>query len=300
MRVIPIKSINTRTCTPESFIAFSEKEYNLGVTEAALNITKSSGKPFVLITGPSGSGKTVTAHRLRAELIKLGNATHIISMDNYFLPLKNGTDGVDLESPDRVDRALFAEQAEKILNGDEVTLPVFDFKKQDRAFGTRFKRSKGEFVIFEGIHMLNPVVSGCLSAHANSVYVSVRTRIKMEGGGTLHPSKIRLLRRFVRDKLFRGRTFFQTMEHFLNVERGEKMYIMPYKKYARFDVDTFIPYEASVYKKHVLDELLAAENKTELVNELIMFLKGIEGMDEEFVPQDSLVREFIGGNTLMY
>ncbi|MCL2638470.1 MAG: nucleoside kinase [Oscillospiraceae bacterium] len=304
MRIIPIKSINKNAAEPEGFVNFSEEEYRLGVVDAALGVIEANknggNKPIVLITGPSGSGKTVTAHRLRAELTKLGAATHIISMDNYFKPLKGGTDGVDLESPDRVDRELFAEQAEKILSGEEITLPIFNFQKQDREWGGKFRRGEGEFVIFEGIHMLNPLVSGCLAGHASSVYVSVRTRLKSALGHSLHPSKIRLMRRFVRDKLFRARTFFQTMEHFNNVQRGEKLHIMPYKKHAEFDIDTFVPYETNVYKKHIFAELAAAPEKNNFVYELLMFLEELENIADEFVPEDSLVREFIGGNTLMY
>jgi len=303
MRIIPIKSINKNAAEPEGFVNFSEEEYRLGIVDAALGVikaNKSGERPIVLITGPSGSGKTVTAHRLRAELCALGAPTHIISMDNYFKPLKGGTDGVDLESPDRVDSGLFAQQAQKILSGREVVLPVFDFTKQDRGWGKKFRRAENEIIIFEGIHMLNPAVSGCLAGNASSVYVSVRTRLKSALGHSLHPSKIRLMRRFVRDKLFRARTFFQTMEHFNNVQRGEKLYIMPYKKYAEFDIDTFVPYETNVYRKHIFTELAAAKNKNNFIYELLMFLEELEDVDDKFVPEESLVREFIGGNTLMY
>jgi uridine kinase len=303
MRIIPIKSLNKNAAEPESFVNFSEDEYRLGIVDAALSIiqaNKEAEKPIVLITGPSGSGKTVTAHRLKAELTALGAATHIISMDNYFKPIIGSIDGVDLESPDRVDRELFAEQAQKIMHGEEITLPVFDFKRQDRDWGGKFKREKNELVIFEGIHMLNPLISGCLAGHASSVYVSVRTRIKSAQGHSMHPSKIRLMRRFVRDKLFRARSFFQTMEHFNNVQRGEKKHIMPFKKHAEFDIDTFVPYETNIYKKHIFAELEAAENKNSFIYELLMFLEELENIDDEFVPETSLVREFIGGNTLMY
>jgi uridine kinase len=303
MRIIPIKSINARAGEPAEFVNFSEDEYRLGIVHAALGIieaNKDGEKPIILITGPSGSGKTVTAHRLKAELTAQGFVTHIISMDNYFRPIIGSTDGVDLESPDRVDRELFAEQAEKILAGEEVTLPVFNFKVQDREWGGKFRREKNEFVIFEGIHMFNPAISGCLAGHESSVYVSVRTRIKSEQGHSLHPSKIRLMRRFVRDKLFRARSFWQTMEHFNNVQRGEKKHIMPYKKHAQFDIDTFVPYETNIYKKHIFEELCAAPDKNSFVYELLMFLEELEDIDDKYVPETSLVREFIGGNTLMY
>ena len=264
---------------------------------AGVSFTLREGE-FIVVLGPSGSGKTVTAHRLRAELEKTGHKTHIISMDNYFRPLANGTDGIDLESPERVDRELFGEQSQKILRGEQVILPVFNFTDQSRSEGATFKRKDGEIVIFEGIHMLNPLVAGGLSEHAASVYVSVRTRIKGQST-VLHPSKIRLMRRFVRDKLFRGRELLQTIEFFENVERGEQLYIMPFKKYAEFDIDTFIAYEPSVYKKHILSELRENAGKAEIIPELLGFLEELSDVSDEFVPKRSPVREFIGGNELM-
>jgi uridine kinase len=298
--------MNKRVTNPEDFVSFAENEYNLGITDAALGIieaNKNGEKPIVLITGPSGSGKTVSAHRLKAELTKLGHTTHIISMDNYFIPLPNGTEGIDLESPDRVDSGLLQEQTEKILRCEEIILPVFNFKAQDRTWGANFKRKDGEIVIIEGIHMFNPAVSGYLSGRTSNVYVSVRTRLRGDVAGTkitLHPSKIRLTRRFVRDKLYRGRSLLQTLEYFTNVERGEKKHIAPYKKYATFDIDTYVAYEPCVYKKHVLPELREIKasgcNITEL---LTMMLEQLDDIEDIFVPDNSLIREFIGGNSLM-
>ena len=294
-----MESINSHAQNPAAFVQFAEAEYCAQIAQTAADIN-AMNKPIVLIAGPSGSGKTVTAHRLRAELENLGHRTHIISMDNYFMPLKSGLDGVDLESPDRLDRALFSEQAEKILAGEEVILPIFDFTNQGRSDGAAFRRGEGEVVIFEGIHMLNPLISGNLSENAASVYVSVRTRIT-DNDTVLHPSKIRLLRRFVRDKLYRGRDLLQTIQFFDNVERGEKSYIMPFKHLADFDIDTFIAYETCIYKKHVLPDLTTANSKPDnpIIAELTAFLRQLADIADELVPNRSPVREFIGGNELM-
>lgn len=298
MRIISTESMNYHAKEPEAFVKFSEEEYGFQITDAALGIVEEN-KPIVLITGPSGSGKTVTAHRLRAELEKTGHKTHIISMDNYFLPLESGIEGVDLESPERVDLELFGRQSQKILRCEEITLPVFNFTNQSRSDGARFRRGEGEIVIFEGIHMLNPLVAGSLSKDAASVYVSVRTRIKAQST-ILHPSKVRLMRRFVRDKLYRGRELVQTIEFFENVERGEKLYIMPFKHLADFDIDTFIAYEPSVYKKHIFEEIKAnAGSGCPITQELLHFLQELDCVADEFVPGRSPVREFIGGNELM-
>ena len=301
MRVIPVKSINTRAKAPENFVAFSEEEYRCCVLEAALGITArlAENKPIVLIAGPSGSGKTGSAHRLKAELARLGFTARIISMDNYFLPIKGSLEGVDLESPKRLDKAFFNEQTEKILRGERITLPIFDFTNQERKEGAEYKRGEGEIVIFEGIHALNPDVTGSLSENASKVYVSVRTRIKGGASQAVHPSMIRLSRRLVRDKLFRGRPLLQTFKFFEKVERGEKLYIMPYKKYADFDIDTFLPYEPCVYKKHILAELKETSDENPLAGDFIMFLEELEDIFDEFVPSWSLVREFIGGSSIM-
>jgi uridine kinase len=287
------------------YVTDSEGRYLRQVEKTArLLIENGKEKPVILISGPSGSGKTTTAFRIRNALRKMGVQTHALSMDNYFLPLhdprnEREPDGkIDFESPKRLDGELLNDHLEKISRGEEIILPVFDFANQKRTEGERYRRKKNEFVIIEGIHSLNPGVTGCVSDSASGVYVSVRTRVKSKNGRLLHPSKIRLARRLVRDKLFRGRHAAQTLEFFENVENGEKAYILPYKGLAEYNIDTFIAYETAVYKHFLTDELNALREsygKLERYAELAEVLAEILGVDLKYAPDDSLVREFAGG-----
>jgi len=294
------------------YVKSSEGHYLRQIEKTARMLAESAEeKPIILLSGPSGSGKTTTAFRVRAFLCELGINTFALSMDSYFMPINDPrnvreADGrIDFESPKRLDFDLLNSHFDLLLNGEEFTLPVFDFANQTRGEGERFRRGKNELVIIEGIHALNPAVTGRISERAAGVYVSVRTRIKSKRGNLLHPSKIRLMRRLVRDKLFRGRHLTQTLEFFENVERGEKLYILPYKGLAEHNIDTFIAYEPAVYKGFLADEMSflrvhgGFEGYEEL-GELTEFFAEIDGVDLEYAPADSLVREFAGGSSFKY
>lgn len=304
MKCIPVEQLNTAAESPELLISDGEKIYAEQIENAARGIFERREKrPVVLLSGPSGSGKTTSAHRIAVLLADMGCKAHTISMDNYFLPMheneaardENGK--IDFESPLRLDIPLFKKHLEMLFKGEEIDIPMFDFAKQERMSGMSLKRTRGDIVILEGIHALNPLVTGNSEDFTTCVYVSVRTRIS-DGDKLLHPSKIRLMRRLMRDKLFRGRSISDTFEFFKSVERGENLYIMPYKNRADFDIDTFIKYEPLVYRDILLPELEAAsEDFAEYgdYSDIEYFLKLLSPVDSSIVPENSLIREFIGG-----
>jgi len=312
MKVLAIDTMNRCAKSDvREYVRDSEGHYLRQIERTARMLAESANeKPIILLSGPSGSGKTTTAFRIKAYLCELGFDTLSISMDSYFMPVddprnQREADGkIDYESPKRLDFDLLNEHFDKLLGGEEFTLPVFDFAKQSRSEGERFKLRPNGLVIIEGIHALNPEVTGRVSEKAAGVYVSVRTRIKSKGGKLLHPSKIRLMRRLVRDKLFRGRHLAQTFQLFENVERGEKLYILPYKSLADYNIDTFIAYEPAVYKGFLTDELggLRASHGDLVATfgDLIDFFAELDGVDLEYAPSDSLVREFAGGSSFKY
>lgn len=198
---------------------------------------------------------------------------------------------------------LLNEHLRKLWKCEEIEIPTFDFSTQQRLPGRTMKRNKGEFVVIEGIHALNPQITGNIGKHATTVYVSVRTRLKNQDGELLHPSKIRLMRRLVRDKLFRGRDAAGTLDFFKWVERGEQRFILPYKGNAMYDIDTFISYEPAVYKPFVLPDLLAVKDTYPDYDDycdLEEFLLEIDDMERKIVPLNSLVREFVGGSNYTY
>jgi uridine kinase len=297
------------------YIMESEGHYYRQLVKAALALVENEvQKPLILLSGPSGSGKTTSAFRLRGLLHEMGIKTHALSMDNYFLSVNDPrnereADGsIDYESPKRLDIELLNEHLDNLFKGEEFTLPVFDFANQKQLKGDKFHRKEHEMVIIEGIHALNPTVTGHISEHASGVYVSVRTRMKSkdknEAGQNLilHPSKIRLMRRLARDKLFRGRAASQTLEFFEKVQIGQSKYIDPYKCFAEHHIDTFLSYEPAAYKKILIDDLTALKNTEAFANyeDLLVFLNELTEVDLQLVPETSLVREFAGGSKFVY
>lgn len=308
---VKIQEINNSIKTNlAEYVRIAEDNYHNQLKAMADKIICDRGsKPLVLISGPSGSGKTTSALRI-ANLIKQGGLNvHTISMDNYFLPnelgeLPRDKDGkVDLESPYRVDIKLFSEHLEKLFRCEEIKVPVFDFATQSRSDFIPITRKDDEIIIIEGIHALNPLVTGDTGSFTTCIYVSVRTRITADDGAVLHPSRIRLMRRLMRDKLFRGRKLEDIFELFASVSRGEELYIMPYKHLANFDIDTFISYEASAYKELLLPglgEIREIMKDNTNYKDIMKFLAELSPLSAEAIPADSLVREFIGGSCLPY
>lgn len=294
-----------------SFVRRCEEDYRLQIETVADSIAESRGaKPIILLAGPSGSGKTTSALRLEEYLDKAGMETHTISMDNYFLPLdektaaRNEDGSIDFESPSRLDIELLSKHIDMLSRGEEIEIPTFDFARQDRGSEVKkLKRNEGELIIFEGIHALNPAVMGTHTDVANGVYVSVRTRMESKAGELLHPSHLRLMRRIIRDKLFRGRSCMATMEMFASVERGEEKYIMPFKQNSQYSINTFMAYEPSIYKDYILDDLREAQSvgyEFDQLDLMIEMLEYLEPIKMEEVPDTSLVREFVGGSKFDY
>lgn len=295
---------------PSGLVKRSEKAYADKILEIATTLSDNvKEKPIVLLSGPSGSGKTTTALRIEQLLDGWGNETHTLSMDSYFLPIndtvlamdENGK--IDYESPLRLDIELLNKHLEMLANCEEIQLPRYNFKTQSREAGHCLKRNKNELVVIEGIHALNPDITGKSMGFATGMYVSVRTRLQNNRGELLHPSKIRLMRRLMRDIEQRGRLATETMDMYKSVERGENLYIMPYKHRAHFEIDTFFDYEVATYKDLILpvmSGLSQSYEDYENFSDIEKFLEEIYGLDQAFVPKNSLIREFIGGSDFEY
>lgn len=287
---------------PRAFIAACEADHHARVDALAQAVAKTAGeRPFVLLSGPSGSGKTTTAHMLEQRLDGMGLETHIISLDNYFRSFTEEEKvlferhQLDLESPDRVDGELLSEQIRAMINGKSVEIPRYDFTTNARCeVGVPLHLRHGEIVIFEGIHALNPSLLESADEFTARIYVSVRTRIEHDNGQLLHPSKIRLARRMIRDQRERGRSLSAVVEIYDSVERGENLYIMPYKHRADFDMDTFIPYELCAYKNALPASLPKEEAAHPWLTELFDVLNRLPAINTDLVPENALIREFIG------
>ncbi len=256
--------------------------------------------PIILLSGPSGSGKTTTAKLLEMRLDAMGCETHTLSMDDYFHSLTDEQISLaaqhkfDLEAPDRVDEALLNDQLARFVAGETIHVPTFDFKNSRRTDSTHaLTRKPNELLILEGIHALNPAVVTLPEAQTVRLYVSVRTRLVATDGTHLHPAKIRLMRRILRDVRQRGRDPQDTLRMFRSVQAGEDRYIAPYKHRATFDVNTFFAYEASVYKPLITPLITPLADQPEIAA-LLPILDDIVPLPLSVVPPDALIREFTG------
>lgn len=304
---IEVNRINMGICgNPEEYTKQTNEIFMHQLKQIVKKIAANiENRPVILLAGPSGSGKTTTAFMIAKLLGELGCGCHTISMDNYFKSLTEeekelaAQGRVDLESPDRIDKELLNAQIEDIENCRPVNVPKYDFANSARSEETiPFERKHGDVVIFEGIHALNPDVITVPDSKLCKLYVSVRTRITKEGL-VLNPAKIRLMRRMIRDRNFRKRTLEETMSMFHSVEAGENKYIMPYKTRSDYDIDTFMAYEMSVYRYNLLDDLRLMEDNSGL-SDVMEVLSALAPLDSEFVPKDSLIREFIGKGEFKY
>ena len=295
-----------KAADPHGFVKESEAAYESLLETIAKELIKHSDeRPIILISGPSGSGKTTSCLKLETLLDEMGFTTHSISLDNYFKPITDeerplfDAHKIDLESPDRVDVDLLNSQLCDVMAGKEVTIPRFDFIKSRRVESNRkLKLKKGELLILEGIHSLNSSVIENSDEFSTGIYVSVRSRIEHLKAGEsllLHPSKIRLARRIIRDGRTRNRMPSDVIAIYDSVENGENKYIMPYKHRADFEIDTFIPYEPFVYKGMLPASLPEDEVRHPWLTELFEVLAELPALSPDLVPHESLLREFIGG-----
>lgn len=292
---------------PAAVLESDRRHYFRQVEQAAeIILSNAAQRPVILLAGPSGSGKTTTALLIQRELQRRGMQTHTLSMDDYFCPLTQqelelfSQNKLDLERPTRVDIPFFQQQLDQLLAGEEVQLPRYDFKESRRVFDGRcLRRRPGELVVMEGIHALNPEVTGHAD-HTSRVYVSVRTRITAQSGIVLHPSKIRLVRRLLRDRTGRGRALTETIGMRERVDRGEQRYIMPYKPRAHCNIDSFYSSEMSVYRPFLLEELEQLARRMADLADVVEVLRELPPLSATLVPGDSLLREFIGGSELPY
>jgi uridine kinase len=160
-----------------------------------------------------------------------------------------------------------------------------------------FHRKPGERVIMEGIHALNPEVVGAAHGMSTKIYISVRTRVQDSAGYVLHPSRIRVMRRLLRDKRHRGQSFSDTIDRLRSVNRGERLYILPNKHYADIQLDTFVPYELAVYRNDILAGMAEVDRtfaEDRDVEDLVPMLRQISPIDPALVPKNALIQEFIG------
>ncbi len=292
-----------------NFIRVNEALHEGALSDIATRISQQY-RHIVLVAGPSSSGKTTFAGRLAVHLQVQGHPSRRISMDDFYFDrdkIAPGPDGtVDLEAPDALDLALMAEKITALLRGEEVVLPRFNFNTGKRENGSEpISLRPDEVIILEGIHGLNPRVSSLFPAEeVYRVFVSALTCLNLDDHNRIRTTDVRLLRRVVRDYLFRGTPPEDTLAMWPSVRRGEEKWIFPFQENADSMFNTALHYELPVLKSSVYELLRKIPESSEnylLARRLIKTLNYLPDVGEEIldeIPPLSLLREFIGGCTL--
>ena len=290
-------------------ILLSEALHEKKIAGIADDIAKNKNIKMVLIAGPSSSGKTTFAKRLGIELRLNGLKPVTISVDNYFVERKdtprdeNGN--YDFERLEAIDLNLFNDHIKKLLNGETIEVPTFDFKVGTKIFdGTTMDLADDEILVIEGIHCLNDKLTSAIPTEQKyKIYISDLTVLNIDYCNRISTTDTRLLRRIVRDNNFRGYSALHTLRSWDSVNRGENRNIFPFQENCNVMFNSSLVYEISVLKKHALPLLEEITNKEPEYSEakrLVEFLKYFEDIDEEFIPRNSLLREFIGGSIFEY
>ena len=266
------------------------------------------GARAVMLAGPSSSGKTTSANRLAVQLRVQGKKPVLMSLDDYYMDrdkIAPGPDGkLDLEHINTIDTKLFAEHLAKLLAGESVELPTFNFLTGRREWnGHQLHLGEQDVVIIEGLHALNPVLlpEGIDKNLVFRMYVSALIPLNLDHHNRIPTSYLRLLRRTVRDYETRGSSVEQTLGMWDSVRRGEKRWIFPFQENADVIFNSATLYELAVLKKHIYPLLTAVqpeENCYDDVRAMVKILNYVVEADvDDEIPPTSLVREFIGGNS---
>jgi len=260
----------------------------------------------VLIAGPSASGKTTFAKRLSIQLLAHGVHPYPLALDDYFVEREDtprDADGnYDFESFAALDVPLLNQQLLALMRGDRVALPHFNFRTGKREAGDTVQLQPEQVVLIEGIHALNPQLARSLAGEQMfRIFVSALTQLNIDRHNRVPTTDTRLIRRIVRDATYRGYSAEQTLERWESVRRGEKKHIFPYQERADVMFNSALPYELAVLKPLVEPLLLQVDPRSPRrveVKRLLAFLGWVADCGSELVPDNSLLREFIGGSIL--
>lgn len=266
------------------------------------------GARAVMLAGPSSSGKTTSANRLATQLRVHGKKPILMSLDDYYIDrdkIQPGPDGkLDLEHINTIDIALFRENMARLLAGEGVELPSFNFITGRREWkGNILTLADNSVIIVEGLHGLNPAMlpENVEKSLIFRLYVSPLLPLNLDDHNRIPTSYLRLLRRIVRDYETRGSSVQHTLSMWDSVRRGEQRWIFPYQENADVIFNSSTLYELAVLKKHIFPLLTAVQPEDECFDEvrnIVKILNYIQQADvEDEIPPTSLVREFIGGNT---
>lgn len=299
-----LPEINEAAKKPEELIIYAEKRYLKEVYSVAERIADNDNIKIVSLAGPSASGKTTTAHILCERLEKIGEKPVVVSLDDFyfepdFLPiLKDGSR--DFESVNALNIELIKKCFDEIIANGKTMLPRYDFtNKKSIPNDKLIDISGGGIIIVEGLHALNPLITDLVpSENIFKAYISVNCSIEDNFGEQLLSSRqIRLVRRILRDRIFRGSSVNDTLSLWNGVVEGERKYLYCFKNTADARIRTLHVFEPCVYRKEFLklkDEIKSGAVCYDYFMRTANAIEKFSDINMDLVPKKSLIREFIG------
>lgn len=308
MGVDIVASLNNNICEGkmEELIRISEALHEKKIAQIADKIASKEAIKLVLIAGPSSSGKTTFAQRLCIQLKVNGMRPHVISLDDYFVDRehtpKDENGEYDFEALEAIDVKLFNEHMTKLIQGEEVEIPRFNFITGTREYrGHKIQLQSDEVLVIEGIHGLNEKLSYAIPKENKfKVYVSALTQLNIDYHNRIPTTDTRLIRRMVRDSQYRGIAPERTIELWASVRRGENKNIFPFQEEADVMFNSVLIYELAVLKQKAEPLLFSVKRDSPYYGEakrLLKFLEYFLAVDSASIPSTSILREFIGGST---
>lgn len=289
----------------KEYILLDEALHEKKLARIADDIVKKEKVKVILIAGPSSSGKTTFAQRLGIQLRLNGLKPVTLSVDNYFAERKDNpkdADGnYDFECIEAIDTELFNEHILKLLNGEEIDVPTFDFEVGTKRYnGEKMRLKDDQILVIEGIHCLNDRLTSLIPKNQKyKIYISCLTVLNLDFNNRISTTDSRLIRRIVRDHQFRGYSALHTLKMWDSVNRGEERNIFPYQEQADSMFNSSLIYEIAVLKDYAIPLLKEIDNSHPEYSEakkLLSMLEYFNSVPAEYVPTNSLLREFIGGS----
>ena len=302
-----VGSLNEKISNGEliDLIMISEALHEKKIAQISDMINEKKEIKAVFVAGPSSSGKTTFANRLAIQLKVNGLNPIPISLDNYFVNRedtpKDENGEYDFESIKSIDVKFFKDQMKELFEGKEVEIPIFNFLTGYREkSGSKVKMPKNGILIIEGIHGLNPILTSSLDENnIFKIYISALTQLNLDNHNRISTADVRRVRRIVRDSLSRGKNAEETLLMWPSIKKGEEKNIFVYQEEADVMFNSTLVYELCVLKKKALEELdkvNADSNVYDEVKRLKAFLGFFDEIDKGLVPENSILREFIGGS----
>lgn len=312
MNISTIQELNNevRSGKSKDVILTSEALQEKKIAELAEQIASKKDVKMVLIAGPSSSSKTTFAKKLGLQLRIKGLKPVTIGTDDYFversLTPRDENGEYDFETIDALDLDLFNDHLTRLINGETVNIPTFDFKEGTKRYDDNKKLhlNDDEILVIEGIHCLNDKLTSKIPKENKfKIYISDLTVLNIDNFNRISTTDTRLVRRIVRDYNFRGYSAKETLDRWPSVNRGERRNIFPYQEEADAMFNSSMVYELGVlakYAKKLLAEIKQDEEEYSEARRIITFLEYFEEIDETPIPNNSLLREFIGGSVFDY